>query len=52
MEPEASLGEPYMYTGEEVHLILEGEIEAEIAGGKYLLKRGMPSVSLQRFPYG
>jgi len=40
IEPGASLGEPYMHVGEEAHLILEGEIEAEITGKKYLLKTG------------
>jgi mannose-6-phosphate isomerase-like protein (cupin superfamily) len=40
MKPGASFGEPFQHAGQEAHLVLEGEVEAEIDGKKYLLKRG------------
>jgi len=39
-EPGASLGLPYKHIGEEVHIILKGELEIEIKGRKHLLKEG------------
>ena len=39
-EPGASIGPPYTHIGEEVHVILRGEMEGEIGGRKYLLKEG------------
>lgn len=39
-EPGASVGPPYNHMGQEIHIILKGEIEFEIDGQKYLLKEG------------
>lgn len=39
-EPGASMGGPYKHMGQEVHVFLEGEIEYEIEGKTYLLKKG------------
>jgi len=39
-EPGASIGPPYKHVGEEVHIILKGEMEGKIDGRKYLLKEG------------
>jgi mannose-6-phosphate isomerase-like protein (cupin superfamily) len=39
-EPEASIGSSYRHIGQEVHAVLKGEMEFEIDGQKYLLKKG------------
>ena len=40
MEPGASLGPPYKHVGQEAHLILRGEIEAQVGEQTYSLKEG------------
>lgn len=40
MKPGSSFGEPFKHVGQEAHIFLEGEVEAEIDGEKYLLKKG------------
>jgi len=39
-EPGASVGTPYKHVGQEVHILLKGEIEFEIEDHKYLAKEG------------
>lgn len=40
MEPGSTFGEPYTHESEEIHLCVEGEVEFEVGGKKYLLKEG------------
>lgn len=40
MKPGASFGEPFTHMGHEAHIVLEGEVEAEIDGERYLIKKG------------
>lgn len=39
-EPGASMEQTYKHIGQEIHILLEGEIEFEIEGKKYLLRKG------------
>jgi len=39
-EPETSIGLTYKHIGQEVHILLKGEIEYEIENHTYLLKEG------------
>jgi quercetin dioxygenase-like cupin family protein len=40
MEPGAEFGETYSHEGQEIHMVVSGVIEFEVAGGKYILEEG------------
>lgn len=40
MPPKSEIPEEYEHEGEEVRVVLEGEIEVDVAGEKHLLKEG------------
>lgn len=40
MEAGAELGDTYQHEGEEIHMVIEGVIEYEVAGQKYILEEG------------
>lgn len=40
VEPGATFGDAFSHDGEEIHLMLEGEMEVEINGKKFIAKKG------------
>jgi|Deesub1362B_J571_1020462.scaffolds.fasta_scaffold09815_3 quercetin dioxygenase-like cupin family protein len=40
LEPKAEIPKVYSHEGEELRIVLEGEIEVEVEGKRYLLKEG------------
>jgi len=43
----ASLGQPFKHVGQEVHILLKGEIEVEVAGRSICLRKETSSDTLQ-----